>query len=108
MPVKEFPDSDWKQLRKVYEAAFSRYCETSLEEARAVIEDASLVPSDRFDALCRKVKGKQKELNSIFYTFNFSHSNALMILLALYNWKVITPEELELFTPTTQARIRAV
>jgi len=31
-----------------------------------------------------------------------------MILLALYNWKVITPEELELFTPTTQARIRAV
>jgi len=78
MPVKEFPDSDWKQLRKVYEAAFSRYCETSLEEARAVIEDASLVPSDRFDALCRKVKGKQKELNSIFYTFNFSHSNALM------------------------------
>ncbi len=105
MGMDGFPESDWKQLRKVYDAAFIRFCETSLKKAKAIIEDGSLSPQDRYDKLSNYLKSNRKDLNSIFYTFNFSHSNAIMVLITLFNWKQITQEELSLFTAKTQARV---
>jgi hypothetical protein len=106
MTMNEFPESDWKLLRKVYDSAFSRFCESSVRDAESVIDEGSLSPSDKFDKLCKGVRSNQKKLNSIFYSLNYSHSNAIMILITLYNWELLSPEELNLFSQTTQARVR--
>jgi hypothetical protein len=106
MSGQDFPESDWKLLRKVYEAAFDRFCRDSLKKAEAVIDEQALTPSDRFEKLSKFIKSQNKDLNSIFYTFNFSHSNAIMILSILYNWELVTPDELNQFNPSIQSRIK--
>lgn len=106
MAGQDFPESDWKLLRKVYEAAFDRFCRASLKESEAVINDEALTPSDRFDELSKLVKKQNKDLRSIFYTFNFSRSNAIMILIILHNWKLVTPDEFNQFNQSIQSRIK--
>jgi hypothetical protein len=70
MAGQDFPESDWKLLRKVYEAAFDRFCLASLKEAEAGINDQTLTPSDRFEKLSKLIKRQNKDINSIFYAFN--------------------------------------
>ena len=64
MGMDGFPESDWKQLRKVYDAAFIRFCETSLKKAKAIIEDGSLSPQDRYDKLSNYLKSNRKDLTT--------------------------------------------
>jgi len=108
MASSEFPESDWKLLKKASSVAYERHCAASLREIDSILGKESTGPSEKFDEMASYTKKRSKELKSIFESFNFSRSNAHLILLSLYNWDLLTRKDLAQFTTDTQARIIGV
>jgi hypothetical protein len=105
MVDRSFPDADWVLLRKLSTMAYQRHCEASLRGIESLMGKQGLNSADKFDEISKLVRKRSKELRSIFDTFNLSRSNAVMILCSLYNWELITKDDLEPFTPETRVRI---
>jgi hypothetical protein len=62
----------------------------------SLIGKGDLGPAEKYDEISKLVRKRSKELHSIFDTFNFSRSNALIILHMLYNWELLTKKTLRL------------
>jgi hypothetical protein len=105
MADSSFPEADWKLLRKASELAYDRHCEASLREIESLIGKGDLGAAEKYNEISKLVRKRSKDLHSIFDTFNFSRSSALIILHMLYNWELLTKEDLAPFTPETRARI---
>jgi hypothetical protein len=41
----DFPEADWKILRRVHAAALERFCERVLSECKAVLDEALVRPT---------------------------------------------------------------
>lgn len=100
------PESDWKLLRGVWDAAYDRHCAETLQKAKALIENEHLDVAERFQKLQGLLKKRGKELNLIFGAFNFSRSNSLIILVMLNNWNLVTAEELGRFSQPVQNHLK--
>ena len=49
MASSEFPESDWKLLKKASSVAYERHCAASLREIDSILGKESTGPSEKFD-----------------------------------------------------------
>jgi len=99
----EFPESDWKLLRKFHELAVERYCQRVLVELDHLRSDSTKSAHQRYLDIYKLIDDRD---NEIAQTFNDSRrSTALIELCAIRSLELISNQEFAQFSQTTQDRI---
>ena len=89
------PESDWKVFRELREAALQRFCKRVLDEVPRIAHDRALNHHDRY--------GEDKQLAHAFD--NASRSRMIDQLVMIHALDLLSPSDLERFTPETRSRL---
>jgi hypothetical protein len=105
--TSDIPESDWRCFKEVHTKAEERYCRRILEEVAAIVnEDAEGSGHDRYFKVCKLIKEHNKQMVNAFD--DFRRSTAVMQLGIMRRMKLLTDEELMLFSEPTRTRIEGV
>lgn len=96
----DLPESDWKHLRSIKDAALNRFCERALAECSETIADPGRTAHERYLALFEVMGKRDEELSRAFD--GLRRSTALIQLMNMRSLGLVTDEEMEGFTPRTQ------
>ncbi len=96
----DFPERDWKHLRALHPVALDRYCTRILQESGAVIADSPASPHERYLRLYRLLRERNSTMATAFD--DLRRSNATRHLASLVALDLLTPDELNDFTPQTR------
>jgi len=102
--MREFPEADWKVLRKLREAALERSCERILDQVVRTSSDTGKSFHERYLAVWRLLQKHDKQIADAFN--NPRRSHALEQLTVMYSLGVISEQELKKFTSGTQDVIK--
>jgi hypothetical protein len=101
----EFPESDWKVLSRLRPIALDRFCERVIAQINELGSDSKSA-HERYLAIYRLVKKRDEELA---YCFNdLRRSNALLRLLAVRSFDLLTDEEFAEFSEQTRSSINSL
>jgi hypothetical protein len=104
--MAQFPEREWKKLRKIRDRALSRFCARSLAKIRAKVEgDDAGNEHEAFLGICRLVRKQNRELADLFD--DWRRSTALVTLMGWAKAGVITEEEFQSFAEETKESVRA-
>jgi hypothetical protein len=98
----DFPETDWKHLRSIKDAALDRFCERALRECSEVIADPARTAHERYLAIFEVLGKRNDELSSAFD--GLRRSTALPQLMTMRGLGLVTDEEMAGFSPDTRAR----
>jgi hypothetical protein len=99
-------ESEWKIFRPVREVALDRYYQRVLAEISNLAGDTGTSPHERYLAVYRLVKQRDKELADAFN--DPRRSTAFQQLLSLRYLDLLTEEEFARFSPETRDRVGAI
>src|SRR3974377_362671 len=103
----DIPESDWRRFKDVHTKAEERYCERILEELAAIanrgVEGSAL---DRYLKVYKLIKERDKQMASAFG--DYRRSTAVMQLGNMRRMKLLTDEELGLFSEQTRTLIERI
>jgi hypothetical protein len=85
---RDIPERDWKQFRKLYDIALQRFCERVLSEVSDIASDEDNSAHDRYLAVYKLVKQRDKELARTFD--DPRRSQAMIQLLNMVTLELIT------------------
>ena len=101
-PRAHLPESDWRLLRTVHDAALERYCAAVLAECEAEIRrDASA--HERYQRLFRLIETRDRNIAAAFN--DLRRSTAMLRLGSMIALDAVTDAELAQFTPSTRERV---
>ncbi|WPL18755.1 hypothetical protein Thiowin_03845 [Thiorhodovibrio winogradskyi] len=100
------PESDWKLFKTVREQAFNRFTTKVLEDCRALCDHDGRPPAERFDALSRLTRQRDKDIGRLFG--HSSRSSATLALMVLRAEGLVDDQDVARFSPETQAASRPV
>ena len=96
----EFPEPDWKTLRKLREVALERFCQRILTEIDRIGSDSKVSFHDRYMRVFELLQRRDREMAS---AFDAPHrSRALIQLMAITSHRLLEPEELMRFSAPTR------
>lgn len=96
----EFPERDWKVLRRVHAAALERFCSRVLAECATILGESGGSAHERYLQLCRHLKDRDRSIAGAFN--DMRRSRAMDRLLAMMELGVVTADELAQFTPSVR------
>jgi hypothetical protein len=64
--MRDIKESDWKIFKRVREVALERFCERVLDEIGRIGSDTTKSKHQRYGAIYRLVRNRDKEINPIF------------------------------------------
>jgi hypothetical protein len=102
----DIPESDWRRFKEVHEKLLERYCRQILEEVAAASQGGQGSAHDRYLRVYRLIQERDKQLANAFN--DFRRSTAVMQLGIIRRMRLLTDEELSLFSEQTQARAEAI
>jgi hypothetical protein len=94
------PESDWKTFRELRELALQRFSKGVLEEVLALIQHGPGNDHERYLAVFRLVRERDKQLADVFD--NLARSRMIMQLTAMRALGLISSQEFERFTQQTR------
>ena len=100
------PESDWKDFRELRELALQRFCERVLEELQPLTHDRSRSHHERYLAVFRLIRERDEQLAHAFN--NPARSRMILQLAAIRALGLLSPDELERFTPETRSIVESV
>jgi hypothetical protein len=102
----DIPESDWRRFKEVHAKLLERYCSRILEEVAAASQSAEGNAHERYLKVYKLIKERDKQIAN---TFNdFRRSTAVMQLGIMRRMKLLTDEELSLFSEQTRTRIEGI
>ena len=99
--MRHIRESDWKVLRRLHPIALERFCERTLDECVQAATCDGQSAHERYGALYRLVKSRDKTLAAAFN--DLRRSTAIMTLIALASLDLLTTSELDELTDDTRA-----
>jgi hypothetical protein len=103
----DIPESDWRRFKEVHTKAEERYCQGILEEVAAIMSrSAEESAHARYVKVYKLIKDRDKQMANAFG--DFRRSTAVMQLGIMRRMKLLTDEELGLFTEQTRTRIEGI
>ena len=102
--MREFPEADWKVLRKVRETALESFCERILNQLVRASSDTSKSFHERYLSVWRLLKKHDKQLADAFDDPRRSHAYEQLALM--YSLRLISQQELQKFSSDTQDVIK--
>lgn len=102
----EITEADWKVFKKVRETALQRFSQRILDEMKALAEDKSRTPHERYLAVWKMMHKRNREIADAFD--NMRRSAAKLQLLMMYRTlELIEPRELAPFSEEIRAFLEA-
>ena len=103
----DIPESDWRRFKEVHTKAEERYCRRILEEVAAIVSGgAGGSAHDRYLKVYRLIEERDKQMANAFN--DFRRSTAVMQLGIMRRMKLLTDEELGLFSEQTRTRVEGI
>ena len=100
------PESDWRRFREVHTKLLERYCSGILEEVAAASQSADGSAHDRYLKVYKLIQERDKQMANAFD--DFRRSTAVMQLGIMRRMKLLTDEELDLFSEETRTRVEGI
>ena len=97
-------ESDWKKFTKLKKIALERFCESVLDESRVLCDREDLTAHERYMEVYEIIQKRDKELARAFD--GHSRSRADQQLRDMYNWGLVTDDELSKFSEETQNLVK--
>jgi cell fate (sporulation/competence/biofilm development) regulator YlbF (YheA/YmcA/DUF963 family) len=98
------PEPDWKVFVPLREVALNRLYAEILRELSGIIADDRPI-RDRYMDVYKRLRERDKEIDQIFD--GFSRSKAMLQLLMLRGYDLITDEELQAFSQPNRDTIQS-
>lgn len=93
-------EADWKKFTKLKEIALERFCEMVLDESRKICDRENTTAHENYVALYQIIRKRDKEIARLFD--GHSRSRADLQLLGMYNFELISEDDLSQFSEETQ------
>src|SRR5436190_21704121 len=102
----DFPESDWRRFKEVHTTLLERYCRRILEEVAGATRDAGGSAHDRYLKVYKLIEERDKQMANAFD--DFRRSTAVMQLGIMRRMKLLTDEDLTMFSEQTRARVEGI
>ena len=104
--MNDISPADWKTFKRVRELALERFCERVLDDVTRIASDNAKSKHERYLAIYRLMRERDKEINPIFDTLR--RSTAFRQILSFRLNDLLSEEELSQFTPDLVGSIENV
>ena len=104
--AKDYPERDWKVVRKLKDEALNRFCERVFSEIKDTGEVSESTWHQRYLTVYQLIRERDREIAANFD--GFSRSSALWKSAAMCTRGLIRDDELRALTPETQTQIRSI
>jgi hypothetical protein len=95
--MRDIKESDWKAFKRLRELALERFCERILGEIAGINSDGAKSNHERYLAIYRLVRERNKEIDPIFD--HLRRSTAVQQICSFRSHDLMTEEDLRLFSP---------
>ncbi len=102
----DIPESDWRRFKEVRAKLLERYCSRILEEVVATSQGAGSSAHERYLKVYKLLKERDKQMANAFD--DFRRSTAVMQLGIMRRMKLLTDEELGLFSEQTRTWVEGI
>jgi len=100
---QDIAEKDWKIFRSLHDIALERFCERVLAEVGALVSDSGKSSHERYSAIIKLMRRRDKELANAFD--DPRRSVALQQLMCIQSHKLLTAEEFASFSPETRDKL---
>ena len=90
----------------MHEALHERFCQRALDELAGVVHSSAGSAFDRYQRACDLLRNRNQELARAFD--DFRRSTAVLQLVIMRRMRLLTDEDLGVFTEQTQQTVRGV
>jgi len=104
--MRDIKESDWKRLRDLKSVALERFCDRVLSDIDQARTDATATSHQRYLAIYKLIKQRDKELVDIFD--DLKRSTALIKILLMQRAGLLTKDELAGFSEETRSILDAL
>jgi hypothetical protein len=101
----DIPESDWRRFKEVHSRLLERYCGHILQEVATVSRGAGTAHA-RYLKVYRLIRQHDKEIARAFN--DFRRSTAVMQLGIMRRMRLLTDEELSMFSEQTRTRVEGI
>ena len=102
----DLPESDWRRFKEVHTKLLERYSLSVLEEVAAASQGTEGTAHDRYLKVSELFQERDKQMANAFD--DFRRSTAVMQLGIMRRMKLLTDEELGLFSEQTRIRVEGI
>ena len=102
----QIPEPDWKTLRVLQPMLLDRLCARILDECRAVMDDPSLTPHQRYLKTFELIQRRDDDIDIALN--DLRRSMAILKLTAIRRMGLLTDEEFQRFSPKTRETIESL
>lgn len=102
----DIPESDWRRFKEVHAKLLERYCSRVLEEVATVSRGAEGTAHDRYRRVYKLIQEHDEQIAHAFD--DFRRSTAVMQLAIMRRLKLLTDEELMMFSEQTRTRVEGI
>lgn len=102
----DLPESDWRRFKEIHAKLLERYCCRILEEVAAASQDTKGTAHDRYLKVYKLIADRDEQMANAFD--DFRRSTAVMQLGIMRRMKLLTDEQLGLFSEQTRVRVEGI
>ena len=102
----DLPESDWRRFKEIHAKLLERYCTRILEEVAVLSRSTEGSAHDRYLKIYKLIEDRDKKIESAFS--DWRRSAVDMQLGLMRRMKLLTDEELALFSEQTRVRVEAI
>jgi hypothetical protein len=102
----DLPESDWRRFKEVHTKLLERYSSRILEDVAAAAQGSEGSAHDRYLKVYKLVKERDKQMAHAFD--DFRRSTAVMQLGIMRRMKLLTDDELSIFSEQTRTRVEGI
>ena len=100
------PESDWRRFKEVHTKLLERYCSRILQDLAAAAQGSGGSAHERYLKVYKLITDRDEQMA---YAFDdFRRSTAITQLGIMRKMKLLTDEELSLFSVLTRTRIEGI
>ena len=104
--MQDIKESDWKIFKGLRKLAFERFCDRVLGEIARIGSDNTKTKPERYRAIYRLVRERDKEINPIFDFVR--RSTAIRQICAFRFHDLLTAQELGQFSPELVQHVEGI
>jgi len=98
--TRNFPESDWRLFRQLHSIALERYCQKVLDEIAQLAVDSQTTAHQRYLKIYKAIQDRDRIIEEAFN--DLRRSTALMRLITIHSYGLITNDEVSRFTQDTR------
>jgi len=98
----DIPESDWRRFKEVHAKLSERYCSRIIDEVVGTSQSPGGSAHERYLKVYKLLMDRDKQMSNAFD--DFRRSTAVMQLGIMRRMKLLTDEELSLFSEQTRSR----